>query len=102
MHLSELLKRRYEPLEDLLEPQGDEVKKPEPPRELVIDCITNFQRIRTQSEMPLGPGSPLSSPISPTSPLSQQLWSPTSAVRPAVRKMHDQTRRRHFGSDMEM
>ncbi|KAL6889232.1 hypothetical protein HDV57DRAFT_318384 [Trichoderma longibrachiatum] len=86
MHISELLQRRDAELSDLLTPPNGQAA---PNQVLVIDCITNF------SSAPQSPvldrlESPASSPIERKGSFS------------AAAKMHFESRKRQFGSDMEI
>ncbi|SPO00029.1 uncharacterized protein DNG_02881 [Cephalotrichum gorgonifer] len=94
IHLSELLRRRSEPLESLL--QNTPARRPSltptqntttMPRVLVIDCVTNFPRTPPQSTP--------TSPLSATPPLG-------SLHGVAAEKMHLESRARRFGSDVEI
>jgi len=92
VHLSDLIRRKDEPLHDLLV-NTPSVRRPNPspsrnatPRILVIDCITNF--IPNPSRVD-----------TPTSPILERT---SSWPSPATAKMHLESRRRQFGSDMEI
>ncbi|KAM7208857.1 hypothetical protein V8F20_000735 [Naviculisporaceae sp. PSN 640] len=91
---------------------------------LVIDCITGFKSLPQEHEIPLSPvvsrtssnmsGPPLASPTSPTMHRRESSTSMTSpngdredgffgaAFESASKKMHSETRRRQFGSDVEI
>ena len=68
---------------------------------LVIDCITNFASLPQEHEIPLSPTvsrtSSLSAEAPPVTPVGT-----TPGFEAAGKKMHHETRRRQFGSDMEV
>ncbi|KAI5464486.1 hypothetical protein BGZ63DRAFT_351217 [Mariannaea sp. PMI_226] len=92
MHISELLRKQHVPLSELLavptsDRRGAQGKGSE--RVLVIDCVTNL------------------APESPTSPTLERLTSKYNIVQrrgsfPAAAQMHFESRKRQFGSDMEI
>ncbi|KAK7402483.1 hypothetical protein QQX98_011761 [Neonectria punicea] len=93
MHVSELLKRQHTPLSELLAVPTTAPHRPSQrngsERVLVIDCITNMA-----PEMPL-------------SPTRERLTSKYNIVQrrgsfPAAAQMHFESRKRQFGSDMEI
>lgn len=93
MHVSELLKRQHVPLEELLAaPPSTTTRRPSrngSERVLVIDCITNM------------------APETPMSPTRERLTSKYNIVQrrgsfPAAAQMHFESRKREFGSDMEI
>jgi hypothetical protein len=92
IHLSELLQNKDSKLEDLLL-NTSSVRRPSltpaqdtKPRVLVIDCITGFQ-VQAQTDE------------TPTSPILDRK---SDGASPAAAKMHLESRRRQFGSDMEV
>ncbi|KAH7316449.1 hypothetical protein B0I35DRAFT_354879 [Stachybotrys elegans] len=98
IHISELLHKQHAPLSQLLAVPA--VRKPGYSKNrtnqvhvLVIDCITSF------AERPVSPSlrRSFSSNLSPLSPLMDRS---TSAAAEA--KMHLESRKRQFGSDMEI
>ncbi|KAL0466674.1 hypothetical protein QR685DRAFT_535677 [Neurospora intermedia] len=149
LHLSELMAKKDFSLEALLDDYSSAAHRPSltPPsaksaaKFLVIDCITGFQALPQEHEIPLSPAvsrkgsysfpmprrsstnnstnninynnhpSPDSSPI--TAP-EAECASPTTLdgvkegggggvnMESASKKMHSETRRRQFGSDMEI
>lgn len=119
LHLSELLEKQDFSLESLL---GSYSSAPHRPsltptpnnvaKVLVIDCITNFQPQPQEHEIPLSPvisrsDSAASAGLSPLSPGSMFGAEGGSgildgALESASKKMHSETRRRQFGSDMEI
>jgi len=92
MNLSELIERRASSLEDLLlhtnvtRPSLTPAAMDTKPRVLVIDCITNF-------------APPPPTVETPTSPVLDRK---SDGASPAAAKMHLESRRRQFGSDMEI
>ncbi|EHK44385.1 hypothetical protein TRIATDRAFT_37550 [Trichoderma atroviride IMI 206040] len=86
IHISELLKRRDAELSDLLTPPGGQAAQNQV---LVVDCITNFSSVPT-SPVADRSDSPGSSPIERKGSFS------------AAAKMHFESRKRQFGSDMEI
>ncbi|KAH6662199.1 hypothetical protein F5X68DRAFT_145111 [Plectosphaerella plurivora] len=97
IHLSELLEKHSSTLEELLT-NTNSVRRPSlaptttantEPRVLVIDCITGF----TQP-----PPSAYDAPLSPSSPVMDRGEDRFGAAA----KMHLESRRRQFGSDMEI
>ncbi|TDZ51700.1 hypothetical protein CTRI78_v007447 [Colletotrichum trifolii] len=92
IHLSELLEKADASLEDLLQ-NTTSVRRPSltpvtntTPRALVIDCITGITRQAPTQE-------------TPTSPILERT---ANGVSLAAAKMHLESRRRQFGSDMEI
>ncbi|KAB5562990.1 hypothetical protein GE09DRAFT_960885 [Coniochaeta sp. 2T2.1] len=87
-----------------LPPTSSSRPPPTPAKFLIIDCITNFPALPQEHEIPLSPT------VSRTSSLSVSSTDvPLSPVRgrnenyeEAGKKMHHETRRRQFGSDMEV
>lgn len=86
IHISELLNRRDVELADLLTPPGGQAAQNQV---LVVDCITNFSSVPT-SPVADRSDSPGSSPIERKGSFS------------AAAKMHFESRKRQFGSDMEI
>lgn len=86
IHISDLLRRRDAELSDLLTPLNGQAAANQV---LVVDCITNFSS-------------------APQSPVLDRLDSPgTSPIErkgsfSAAAKMHFESRKRQFGSDMEI
>lgn len=130
LHLSELLTKRDCTLESLLSSYSSS-PRPQPilssslsqksntaAKVLVIDCITGFQPQPQEHEIPLSPViSRTDSNNSAgmfTSPTSSHATfgggadhnpsdgSGTAALESASKKMHSESRRRQFGSDMEI
>ncbi|KAL2263094.1 hypothetical protein VTK26DRAFT_8252 [Humicola hyalothermophila] len=121
VHLSELLEKQDLSLDSLL---GSYSSAPHRPsltpapassnvaKALVIDCITNFQPQPEEHEIPLSPvvsrsDSIASVTFSPLSPGSQAGGAEGGGglgggLESASKKMHSETRRRQFGSDMEI
>ncbi|RKU40546.1 hypothetical protein DL546_002438 [Coniochaeta pulveracea] len=116
LHLSELLARSTSSLDDLLSTYPTTAYRPSftpgseaPAKFLVIDCITGFQTLPQEHEIPLSPTVSRSSITtindfdmnapSPTTPGSD---APAPGFERAGKKMHHETRRRQFGSDMEV
>ncbi|KAM0556888.1 hypothetical protein ACHAPJ_005561 [Fusarium lateritium] len=91
MHISELLKRQHAPLSELLAVPPTHRRSPSrmgSERVLVIDCITNLSEV-------------------PQSPTIERLTSKYNIVQrrgsfPAAEQMHFESRKRQFGSDMEI
>ncbi|KAF5017401.1 hypothetical protein F66182_10673 [Fusarium sp. NRRL 66182] len=91
MHISELLKRQHAPLSELLAVPQTHHRSPSrmgSDRVLVIDCITNLSEV-------------------PQSPTIERLTSKYNIVQrrgsfPAAEQMHFESRKRQFGSDMEI
>lgn len=86
IHISELLKRRDAELSELLTPPGGQAAQNQV---LVVDCMTNFSSVPT-SPVADRSDSPGSSPIERKGSFS------------AAAKMHFESRKRQFGSDMEI
>lgn len=92
MHISELLRRQHAPLSELLAVPTNNRRPSQgkgSDRVLVIDCITNI------------------APESPMSPTRERLTSKYNIVQrrgsfPAAAQMHFESRKRQFGSDMEV
>ncbi|KAL1843936.1 hypothetical protein VTJ49DRAFT_6879 [Mycothermus thermophilus] len=121
LHLSELLAKRDFSLESLLGSYSSASHRPSlapttsttnMAKVLVVDCITNFQPLPQEHEIPLSPvlsrtesntsAMSLNSPLSP-SPSGVDGGGLSSALlESASKKMHSETRRRQFGSDMEI
>lgn len=86
IHISELLQRRDAELSELLVPPGGQTAQNQV---LVVDCITNFSS-------------------APQSPVLDRVESPSSSPTErkgsfsAAAKMHFESRKRQFGSDMEI
>ncbi|KAL2269502.1 hypothetical protein VTJ83DRAFT_1686 [Remersonia thermophila] len=126
LHLSELLEKRDVSLDSLLSSYSSAPHRPSlapttssssnMAKVLVIDCITNFQPLPQEHEIPLSPvlsrtesntsAMSLNSPVSPTSaaPWGNGAGGGLSGalLESASKKMHSETRRRQFGSDMEI
>ncbi|KAK2075167.1 hypothetical protein P8C59_009315 [Phyllachora maydis] len=122
IHLSELLAKQSSSFEELLANSSSSAHKPSltptptpasAARVLVIDCITGFQSLPQEHEIPLSPVVSRSSTHSCSrtadngaSPRPRPLYHArsTSSVTAgeAGKMMHTETRRRHFGSDMEI
>ncbi|KAM0446383.1 hypothetical protein ACHAQK_001305 [Fusarium lateritium] len=91
IHISELLKRQHAPLSELLAVPPSHRRSPSrmgSDRVLVIDCITNLSEV-------------------PQSPTVERLTSKYNIVQrrgsfPAAEQMHFESRKRQFGSDMEI
>ncbi|KAH6628588.1 hypothetical protein F5144DRAFT_493227 [Chaetomium tenue] len=121
LHLSELLIKQDFSLESLLgsysstshhRPSLTLATPNKVAKVLVIDCITGFQPQPQEHEIPLSPV------LSRTDSNTSNMLSPTSsnptlgggaaeggmegALESASKKMHSETRRRQFGSDMEI
>ncbi|KAL2161254.1 hypothetical protein VTH06DRAFT_8474 [Thermothelomyces fergusii] len=130
LHLSELLTKKDCTLESLLSsysssPRQRPVTSPQLLQQsspvakvLVIDCITGFQPQPQEHEIPLSPvvsrtdsnnsaemvASPTSSSVSLRSGADngQGSGTGTATLESASKKMHSESRRRQFGSDMEI
>ncbi|KAK3935606.1 hypothetical protein QBC46DRAFT_346437 [Diplogelasinospora grovesii] len=126
LHLSELLTKRDFSLEALLGNYSTTAHRPSltpasknAAKVLVIDCITGFQPLPQEHEIPLSPVVSRSDshpwgrsppPVSeaevfatnPTIASPAADGNPAGAVESAAKKMHSETRRRQFGSDMEI
>ena len=136
LHLSELLAKQDFSIEALLGDYSSTAHRPSltpasiktVAKVLVIDCITGFQSLPQEHEIPLspvvsrsesfgfggaGPRSPMARRMSSMSSEheSAMVSSPTSPggmsdsgflFESASKKMHSETRRRQFGSDAEM
>ncbi|KAK0717102.1 hypothetical protein B0T26DRAFT_280762 [Lasiosphaeria miniovina] len=127
LHLSELLAKQDFSLEAFLSNYSSTAHRPSltpasnnAAKVLVIDCITGFQSLPQEHEIPLSPvisrsGSQASASWSPLQPgpVAESVYG-TAAVsgagigslagtlESASKKMHSETRRRQFGSDMEI
>ena len=95
IHLSELLENKSLSLEALLNNAVSARRRPSltpareaTPRVLVIDCITGFAALPQTIES------------TPSSPMLERR--PTGLNDPTAAKMHLESRRRQFGSDMEV
>ncbi|KAK4229056.1 hypothetical protein QBC38DRAFT_360588 [Podospora fimiseda] len=77
-----------------------------PAKVLVIDCITGFQPQPPEHDVPLSPivsrSESIYSMSSPLSPGPEGGNPFSSGLESASKKMHSETRRRQFGSDMEI
>lgn len=119
VHLSELISKQENMLEDFLANYPTATHRPSyasapghAAKMLVIDCITGFQPLPQEHEIPLSPvvsrsesRSPTISDIEgPANPAANTIPSgaSTAVLETAVKKMHHETRRRQFGSDMEI
>ena len=131
LHLSELLGKEDITLESLLGSYSSSAAQQRPTvnpssprnnnasaRVLVIDCITGFQPQPQEHEIPLSPvisrtdsnasAAMLASPTSSNVALGSNVGSGESdgteaaALESASKKMHSESRRRQFGSDMEI
>ncbi|KAK4457515.1 hypothetical protein QBC42DRAFT_278864 [Cladorrhinum samala] len=110
LHLSELLAKQDFSLEALLGDYSSNGHRPSltpasqsAAKVLVIDCITGFQPQPQEHEIPLSPiVSRSDSGFSPLSPGPESGGSFAGAFESASKKMHSETRRRQFGSDMEI
>ncbi|KAK3393098.1 hypothetical protein B0H63DRAFT_530741 [Podospora didyma] len=114
LHLSELLAKQDFSLEALLGDYSSAAHRPSltpasnsAAKVLVIDCITGFQSLPQEHEIPLSPvvsrsdnyaSGSQSSPFFGPKPGS----SPVGGAESASKKMHSETRRRQFGSDAEI
>ncbi|KAK4453565.1 hypothetical protein QBC34DRAFT_291729 [Podospora aff. communis PSN243] len=121
LHLSELLAKQDFSLEALLGNYSSTHRPSLTPasnstaKVLVVDCITNFQPLPQEHEIPQSPvlsrtESANSASFSTNSPNRVGVSSPIEggmgtferAFESASKKMHSETRRRQFGSDMEI
>lgn len=127
IHLSELLAKQDLTLEALLSNYSSTVHCPSltpaapgnAAKVLVVDCITGFGPLPQEHEIPLSPVlyrsrsrssaiSDLEGVMSPSSPSSKDAAtrypesSLAAAMETAQHKMHHETKRRQFGSDMEI
>jgi hypothetical protein len=126
IHLTELLAKQHLTLEEILANYKEAKHRPSlapspatDAKVMVIDCITGFQPLPQEHEIPLSPVVSRSSMQSQPDGASQnstdgpgsQPGSSTavgnghpagSAIEPAGKKMHQESRRRQFGSDMEI
>lgn len=114
LHLSDLLSKPSASLDDILSTYSSNPHRPSlggpdsAAKFLVIDCITGFQSLPQEHEIPLSPTVSRSSTATINSfDMSQTSTTPGSdAPAPgferAGKKMHHETRRRQFGSDMEV
>ncbi|KAK3311347.1 uncharacterized protein B0T15DRAFT_72064 [Chaetomium strumarium] len=123
LHLSELITKQDFSLESLLGTYSSAPYRPSlnpaatsnAAKVLVIDCITNFQPQPQEHEVPLSPvlsrtdsntsaTSPSPAPSGPVLGGTQggESGSLPGALESASKKMHSETRRRRFGSDMEI
>ncbi|KAK0633312.1 hypothetical protein B0T14DRAFT_416426 [Immersiella caudata] len=121
LHLSELLAKQDFSLEALLGNYSSTHRPSLTPasnstaKVLVVDCITGFQPLPQEHEIPLSPvlsrtESANSASFSVNSANRVGVASPTEggrgaferAFESASKKMHSETRRRQFGSDMEI
>lgn len=112
LHLSDLLFSKKDfTLEALLGDYSNAPHKPSqtpastsPPaaKFLVVDCITGFQPQPQEHEIPLSPVISRSDSYSMNSPLSPVGGTFEGKLESASKKMHSESRRRQFGSDMEM
>ncbi|KAK4154851.1 hypothetical protein C8A00DRAFT_14054 [Chaetomidium leptoderma] len=115
LHLSELLAKQDFSLESLLGSYSSGSHRPSvtpasnnAAKVLVVDCITGFQPQPEEHEIPLSPvlsrtdsnTSAMFSPISPGG--AEGGGGLAGALESASKKMHSETRRRQFGSDMEI
>lgn len=119
IHLSYLLANLDQSLESLLATLPSTTHRRSltpapgrPARVLVIDCITNFQPLPQEHEIPLSPTVSRTSSLStgdtqeaaprPATPPPAGATTITPGFEAAGKKMHHETRRRQFGSDMEV
>ncbi|KAK1758428.1 hypothetical protein QBC47DRAFT_140872 [Echria macrotheca] len=119
LHLSELLEKRDFPLEALLGNYSSTHRPSLTPasnnaaKVLVVDCITGFKPLPQEHEIPLSPViSRTDSQVSRSFSMSSvNISRPVvdigeantpSTMESASKKMHSETRRRQFGSDMEI
>lgn len=116
LHLSELLAKQDFSLEALLSNYSSAHRPSLTPasqsaaKVLVVDCITGFLSLPQEHEIPLSPvlsrtDSAASACFSPIRELSGSSYADRAlaeAMESASRKMHSETRRRQFGSDMEI
>ena len=114
LHLSELLAKQDFSLESLLGNYSSASHRPSltpaasnAAKVLVIDCITGFQPQPQEHEIPLSPvisrsdsyaSATLSGPFTPGLADGPE----GGTFESASRQMHSETRRRQFGSDMEI
>jgi hypothetical protein len=109
IHLSDLLSKQDQSLSSILANYSSTAHLPslkQAPNNaakfLVIDCITGFKSLPQEHEIPL---SPVASRTSSLSFSEESPVTPTGAApgfEAAGKKMHHETRRRQFGSDMEI
>ncbi|KAK3363499.1 hypothetical protein B0T25DRAFT_443611 [Lasiosphaeria hispida] len=118
LHLSELLAKQDFSLEALLGTYSSTAHRPSltpvtannAAKVLVVDCITGFQSLPQEHEIPLSPilsrGDSWGSASFPSPQRSGAEISDDKATagapESASKKMHSETRRRQFGSDMEI
>jgi hypothetical protein len=117
LHLSELLTKQDFSLESLLGSYSSATHRPSltpaasslqnAAKVLVIDCITGFQPQPQEHEIPLSPilsrtDSNTSAMFSSPSPGAAESGVFAGMLESASKKMHSETRRRQFGSDMEI
>ncbi|KAJ4298550.1 hypothetical protein N0V88_003580 [Collariella sp. IMI 366227] len=121
LHLSELISKQDFSLESLLGSYSSASHRPSltpatnsdnAAKVLVIDCITNFVAQPPEHEIPLSPvlsrtdsntSATLASPISPgPGMMFGGADGGANGLESASKKMHSETRRRQFGSDMEI
>ncbi|KAL2020966.1 hypothetical protein VTK56DRAFT_7740 [Thermocarpiscus australiensis] len=119
LHLSELIAKQDFSLEALLDNYSSTSHRPSltpassnAAKVLVVDCITGFQPQPQEHEIPLSPvvsrsDSSASASLNSHSPGPAEGGeggsdSTPSGLESASKKMHSETRRRQFGSDMEM
>lgn len=92
IHMSELLQKQSSTLDELLkssDPTRQSTVASAEPRVLVIDCITGFTQPSPSAH---------DAPLSPSSPVMDRHEDKFGAAM----KMHLESRRRQFGSDMEV
>ena len=106
IHLTDLVARQHESLESLMSNAANTVRRPSgnpaAPRALVVDCITNFaepRKHRTLSTSTTSSGIEADGDGEAREPTSPDL---SRGDAPALWKMHIESRRRQFGSDMEV
>ena len=116
LHLSELLAKHEFSLEALLSNYSSAHRpslttaSDSAAKVLVVDCITGFQSLPQEHEIPLSPvlsrtDSAASASFSPIRELGGGTFADralAAAMESASKKMHSETRRRQFGSDMEI
>jgi len=121
LHLSELLSKQDFSLEALLSNYSSSHRPSLTPasnsaaKVLVVDCITGFQSLPQEHEIPLSPvlsrtESHASGSFSfsnynisrPVVDVTEGKAQPEGGIESASKKMHSETRRRQFGSDMEI
>ncbi|KAK0615760.1 hypothetical protein B0T17DRAFT_497254 [Bombardia bombarda] len=121
LHLSELLAKHDFSLEALLGEYSSTARRPSLPtsnraaKVLVIDCFTGFQSLPQEHEIPLSPTvsrtDSYSSANFSRSPLPSETENAEDGIldgagattyESASKKMHSETRRRQFGSDVEI